>query len=217
MGKILFLGKRFFALTIFIVLFSFSLNGAVLTGLDVMESEKFVYLKNKNVALLANRTAVNKDGAALLDLLKKHGIKVVKIFSPEHGFHTDKDEAVQNSNVDNIPVISLYGKTRKPEPEQLKGIDVVVYDIADAGVRYYTYISTLAYMMEAVSKAGIEIIVVDRPVIIGGDKISGFVPEKELTGYFTSIFPVATRYGLTVGELALLFNEHFKLNATLQL
>jgi uncharacterized protein YbbC (DUF1343 family) len=180
-----------------------------------MDCEKFVYLKNKNVALLANRTSVNKDGVPILELLKKHGVKVKKIFSPEHGFHTDKDEAVQNSSVDNIPVISLYGKTRKPSPEQLKGIDVVLYDIADAGVRYYTYISTLGYMMETVSKAGIEIIVMDRPVIIGGDKISGFVPEKELTGFFTSIFPIATRYGLTVGELAVLFNEHFKLNTNL--
>jgi uncharacterized protein YbbC (DUF1343 family) len=199
----------------FLLFFHFCAFGAVLAGLDVLESEEFIYLKNKNVALLANKTSVNKNGVPILDLLKKHGIKVAKIFSPEHGFHTDKDEIVQNSSVDNIPVISLYGKTRKPSPEQLKGIDVVVYDIADAGVRYYTYISTLSYMMETVSKAGIEIIVVDRPVIIGGDKISGFVPEKELTGFFTSIFPIPTRYGMTAGELALLFNEHFKLNATL--
>jgi len=198
-----------------IILFSLSLNGAVLTGLDVMESEKFACLKNKRVALLANRTSVNTDGVHILKLLKKHGAKVVKIFSPEHGFHTDKDEAVKNSAVDNITIISLYGKTRKPRLEQLKDVDVVIYDIADAGVRYYTYISTLAYMMETVSKAGIEIIVIDRPVIIGGDKVSGFVPPKELTAFFTSIFPIPTRYGMTVGELALLFNEHFKLNSTL--
>ena len=199
----------------FLLFFNFCAFGVVLTGLDVMDCEKFIYLKNKNVALLANKTAVNKDGVALLELLKKHGVKVKKIFSPEHGFHTDKDEAVQNSSVDNIPVISLYGKTKKPLPEQLKGIDVVLYDIADAGVRYYTYISTLSYMMETVSKAGIEIIVVDRPVIIGGDKVSGFVPPKDLTGFFTSIYPIPTRYGLTVGELAVLFNEHFKLNTNL--
>lgn len=215
MGKILFLGKRFFALTIFILLFSFSLKGAVLTGLDVMDCEKFIYLKNKNVALLANKTSINKDGVPILELLKKHGVKVVKIFSPEHGFAVDKDEAVQNSSIDKIPVISLYGKTRKPSPEQLKDVDIVLYDIADAGVRYYTYISTLAYMMEAVSKAGIEMIVVDRPVMIGGDKVSGFVPPKELTGFFTSIYPVPTRYAMTAGELAMLFNHHFKLNSTL--
>ncbi|HQJ59417.1 MAG TPA: DUF1343 domain-containing protein, partial [bacterium] len=100
----------------FLLFFHFCAFGVVLTGLDVMDCEKFGYLKNKNVALLANKTSVNKDGVPILELLKKHGVKVKKIFSPEHGFHTDKDEAVQNSSVDNIPVISLYGKTKKPLP-----------------------------------------------------------------------------------------------------
>lgn len=202
-------------LLLFLIFCTFHINGAVFTGLDVMESEKFACLKNKNVAVLANKTAVNKDGLPILDLLKKHDIKVVKIFSPEHGFQVDKDEVVGNGNIGSVPIISLYGKSRKPELQQLENIDVVLYDITDAGARYYTYISTLVYMMEAVSKAGIEIIVIDRPVLIGGEKVTGFVPPKELTGFFTSIFPIPTRYGMTIGELANLFNDHFKLNAKL--
>ena len=201
---------------IFLLIFIFfSLEGTVLAGLDTMESEKFVNLKRKRVAVLTNRTAVNKDGVPILKLLKKHGINVTLIFTPEHGFKVDKDEKVNDGNLGNIPVISLYGNKRKPDPKSLKNIDVILYDIQDAGVRYYTYISTLAYMMEAVAIAGKEIIVADRPVIVGGKTVSGFVPPKNLTGHFTSIFPIATRYGMTVGELALLFNKHFKLNATI--
>ena len=201
----------------FVILFLFfSVEGTVLTGLDTMENEKFGYLKNKKVALLTNRTAVNKDGIPILDLLKKHRINVTVIYTPEHGFKVDKDEKVSDGKLGNIPIISLYGKNRKPCPLLLKQkADVIIYDIQDAGVRYYTYISTLAYMMEAAAKANVEIIVLDRPVIVGGETVSGFVPPKDLTGHFTSIFPIATRYSMTVGELALLFNKHFKLNATL--
>lgn len=203
-------------LIFFITFIFFSLEGAILTGLDTFESENFGYLKNKKVALLTNRTAVNKDGIPILKLLKKHKINVTLIFTPEHGFKVDKDEKVENSKQGNIPVISLYGKNRKPCPLLLKEkADVVVYDVQDAGVRYYTYISTLAYMMEAAKKADMEMIVLDRPVIVGGETVSGFVPPENLTGHFTSIFPIPTRYALTVGELAMLFNEHFKLNSTL--
>jgi len=187
-----------------------------LTGLDTFENEKFGYLKNKKVALLTNRTAVNNDGIPILKLLQKHKINVTLIFTPEHGFKIDKDESVSNSKLGKIPMISLYGKNRKPCPLLIKQkADVIIYDIQDAGVRYYTYISTLAYMMEAAAKAGKEIIVLDRPVMVGAETVSGFVPPKKLTGHFTSIFPIPTRYALTVGELALLFNEHFKINAKL--
>lgn len=205
--------KKLFFLIFFLF---FSAEGTVLTGLDTFESEGFGHLKNKRVALLTNRTAANKDGIPILKLLKKHKINVTVIFTPEHGFKIDKDEKIANSKLGHIPVISLYGKNRKPCPLLLKQkADVVIYDIQDAGVRYYTYISTLAYMMKAAKKAGVEIIILDRPVIVGGETISGFVPPKNLTGHFTSIYPIATRYGMTVGELALLFNEHFKINSTL--
>ena len=202
---------------LFLIIFAFfSVEGVVLTGLDTFESENFGYLKNKKVALLTNKTAVNKDGIPILNLLRKNKINVTVIYTPEHGFKIDKDEKVANSKLGQIPVISLYGKNRKPCPLLLKQkADVIIYDIQDAGVRYYTYISTLAYMMEAAKKADMEIIVLDRPVIVGGETVSGFVPPKNLTGHFTSIFPIATRYGMTVGELALLFNEHFKINSTL--
>ena len=199
-----------------IILAFFSVEGTVLTGLDTMENEKFVYLKNKKVAVLTNRTAVNKNGIPILELLKKHRINVTVIYTPEHGFKIDKDEKIGNSKFGQISVISLYDKNRKPCPLLLKKkADVIIYDIQDAGSRYYTYISTLAYMMEAAKKADMEIIVLDRPVIVGGETVSGFVPPKNLTGHFTSIFPIATRYGMTVGELALLFNKHFKINAKL--
>ncbi|MGI6393799.1 MAG: exo-beta-N-acetylmuramidase NamZ domain-containing protein [bacterium] len=202
---------------LFLILFSsFQLSGNVETGLDIMEKEGFSSLKNKNVALLINKTSVNKKNIGIVELLTKHKIKIVKIFSPEHGFAVDKDELVKDSKIGQIPIVSLYGKKRKADENDLTGIDIVVYDIVDVGTRYYTYISTLAYMMEAVSAAKKEIVVIDRPPVVGGEIVSGFVPPKELTGFFTSIFPIPTRYGMSIGELALLFNEYFKLNAKLK-
>jgi len=198
---------------LFIFLFHFSAYGQVLTGLDVMENGGFAELENKKVAVLTNGTAVNKDGVLILDLLKKQKVNVRMVFSPEHGFKIDKDEAVEDGKIGEIPLISLYGNRRKPDPALLKDIDVVIYDIQDAGARYYTYISTLAYMMEAVKKAGKGLIVIDRPVIVGGETVSGFVPPKNLAGFFTSIYPIATRYGMTVGEIATLFNDHFGIKA----
>jgi uncharacterized protein YbbC (DUF1343 family) len=201
------------SILLFIFLFHISVYGQVLTGLDVMENGGFAELKNKKVAVLTNGTAVNKDGALILDLLKKQKVNVRMVFSPEHGFKIDKDEAVEDGKIGETPLISLYGNRRKPDPALLKDIDVVIYDIQDAGARYYTYISTLAYMMEAVKKAKKEMIVLDRPVIVGGEPVSGFVPPKNLTGFFTSIYPIATRYGMTVGEIATLFNDHFGIKA----
>ncbi len=192
-----------------IFIFYFSVYGQVLTGLDVMEEEGFAKLKNRKVAVLTNGTAINKNGVPILELMKKHKVDVRMVFSPEHGFKIDRDEAVEDGKIGEIPLISLYGNRRKPDPALLKDIDVVIYDIQDAGARYYTYISTLAYMMEAVKKAKKELIVLDRPVIVGGETVSGFVPPKNLTGFFTSIYPIATRYGMTVGEIANLFNDHF--------
>lgn len=204
---------KYFLLYLF---FSFSLSGGVLTGLDMFESEVLPHLKGKRVAVVTNITALNREGVHLLDLLKKHGVTVSIIFTPEHGFKADRDGVIKGKKVATTPLISLYGKQRKPKVSDLKKIDVVLYDIQDAGVRYYTYISTMAYMMQAVAKSGKKMVIIDRPNIVGADVVSGFVPPQSLTGKFTSIFPIATRYGMTNGELASLFNSYFKINAKIK-
>ena len=195
------------------LLFSFSLSGSVLTGLDMFEKKVLPHLKGKRVAVVTNITAVNREGVHLLDLLKKHGVAVSIVFTPEHGFKADRDGVIKDKKKAAIPTISLYGNQRKPKLSDLKKIDVVLYDIQDAGVRYYTYISTMVYMMQAVAKSGKKMVIIDRPNMVGADVVSGFVPPQSLTGKFTSIFPIATRYGMTNGELALLFNTHFGIKA----
>ncbi|MCK5807389.1 DUF1343 domain-containing protein [bacterium] len=196
--------------------FSFSLSGSVLTGLDMFESSVLPHLKGKRVAVVTNITAVNKKGVHLLDVLKKHGVTVSTVFTPEHGFKADRDGVIKDKKGALVPTISLYGNQRRPKLSDLKKIDVVLYDIQDAGVRYYTYISTMVYMMQAVAKSGKKMVIIDRPNMVGADIVSGFVPPQSLTGKFTSIFPIATRYGMTNGELALLFNTHFGIKAAIK-
>ncbi len=180
-------------------------------GSDVF-MEKYIHqLKGKRVGLITNHTAVNRQGHHIADLLHRAGdIHLVALFGPEHGirgaveagFHVnaDTDEAT------GVPIFSLYGETRKPTPDMLKDIDVLIFDIQDIGTRFYTYISTMALAMEAAAEKRISFIVFDRPNPINGRIVEGPVLED---GYqsFVGIHPIALRHGMTVGELARLFNE----------
>ncbi len=160
-------------------------------------------LQNKNVALVVNQSSLI-NGQHLMDTLMSLDIQVKKIFAPEHGFRGKEDpgETIDNSidKKTGIPVVSLYGKKTKPTKEDLKGIDIILYDIQDVGVRFYTYISTLGLVMEAAAQYGLPVIVLDRPNPVGY-LIDGPVLEKKFKS-FVGMYPIPVAYGMTIGELA---------------
>jgi uncharacterized protein YbbC (DUF1343 family) len=178
----------------------------VKSGLEVAIDRNFEFLKGKRVGLVTNQTAVTAELISAVDILYKHpNVNLVALFGPEHGVRGielagDKVESSVDATT-GLTVHSLYGSTRKPTSEMLKGIDVLVYDIQDIGVRSYTYISTMGLAMEAASEHGIEFVVFDRPNPIGGNYVSG-TPAKEGFFSFVSAFPIPYVYGLTPGEVA---------------
>lgn len=164
-------------------------------------------IKHKNIGLLINHTSMIGD-QHLVDFLLEKEISIEKIFAPEHGFrgNADAGELVED-NLDSktgIPVVSLYGKNKKPTAETLAGLDVVIFDIQDVGVRFYTYISSMHYMMDACAKYGVQMIVFDRPNP-NGHYIDGPIREAEFKS-FVGMHPIPVVHGLTVGELALMIN-----------
>ena len=165
-------------------------------------------LKDKTIGIVINQTGLMKDKTHVVDFLVKNGIKIKTIFAPEHGFRGDADagEKVKNG-VDvktGIPIISLYGPNKKPKPEQLKGLDIILFDIQDVGVRFYTYISTLTYLMEAGAENNVEILVLDRPNPHDG-YIDGPVLKKKWKS-FVGMHEVPVVYGLTIGEYGKMVN-----------
>ena len=174
-------------------------------GSEVLLEEELDLLHGKRVGLITNHTGALPEGGTLAGELVARGIRLVALFSPEHGFRgaADEGEAVGDSDdpLTGIPVYSLYGKTKKPTPEMLEGIDILLYDIQDVGARFYTYISTMGLAMEAAAEAGIPFVVLDRPNPLGGERIEGPVIEDSLRS-FVGQYPVPVVYGLTCGELA---------------
>ncbi|MDR0842913.1 MAG: DUF1343 domain-containing protein, partial [Acidobacteriota bacterium] len=172
----------------------------VLNGIDVLREQDFAPLKGMRVGLVTNHTGLAADGTPTIDLLRQTDVcELVALFSPEHGIQGVADEAV-GSSVDKatgLPIHSLYGKTRRPTPEMLRGIDALVFDIQDVGARFYTYITTMAYVMEAAARADIPFYVLDRPNPIGGVKVEGPVLDADKTS-FTGYMPIPVRHGLTV-------------------
>jgi uncharacterized protein YbbC (DUF1343 family)/CubicO group peptidase (beta-lactamase class C family) len=190
---------------------------SVMTGIDVLKKQNFAILKGKKIGLVTNHTGKDRDGNTTIDLLAKaDGVTLVSLFSPEHGIRGEKDEKVGDGKDEKtgLPVYSLYGERRKPTPEQLKGLDAVVYDIQDIGCRFYTYISTLKLCLEAANEAGIPLIVLDRPNPIGGIRVEGPMldPGRES---FVGTHALPLRHGLTIGELAKLFAADSNRDSTL--
>ena len=183
----------------------------VMTGIEVLESYGFEELLGKRVGLVTNPSGVDRNLRSTIDILyKAPEVNLVALFGPEHGVRGDAYAGDKvEGGVDpatGLPVYSLYGATREPTQEMLKGIDVMVYDIQDVGTRCYTFISTLGLVMRACAKAGIEVLVLDRPNPLGGLKVEGPLVEPEFHS-FVSEFKIPFVYGLTVGELAGLINE----------
>jgi uncharacterized protein YbbC (DUF1343 family) len=191
----------------------------VQTGLDVLESQKFAPLRGKHVGLITNHTGIDSQGRSTVDVLSHAaGVQLVALFSPEHGLAGREDEKLFSSKDPStgLPVFSLYGETRRPTDEMLQGIDTLVFDVQDAGVRFYTYTTTMAYCMEAAAKHNIAFFVLDRPNPIGGEIVEGPILDPDKTA-FTAYFPIPVRYGLTIGELAQFFNIENHIGADLHI
>ena len=186
-------------------------------GIDVLVKEGFKSLQGKRVGLVTNHTGRTRTGTATIDaLFRAPGVRLVALFSPEHGIRGLVDSEVGDSRDEStgLPIHSLYGKTRKPTPESLEGVDVLVYDIQDIGTRFYTYISTMGLVLEAAKGRGIGVVVLDRPNPIGGRDVAGPVRDAGFES-FIAHHPIPVRHGMTVGELARLFNVERAIQADL--
>ncbi len=188
-----------------------------LTGLDVLEQNNFKLLQGKKIGLITNQTGIDRQGRRNVDVMKAAGLNVVSLFAPEHGIAGVEDRENLGDAIDTatgIKVWSLYGKTRRPAPEMLKGLDALVFDIQDIGVRFYTYESTMLYAMEEAAKAKLPFYVLDRPNPITGTHVEGPMLDPDKLS-FTGAFPLPLRHGMTLGELAKLMNASKNLNADL--
>jgi uncharacterized protein YbbC (DUF1343 family) len=186
-------------------------------GLDVLEIQKFAPLKGKRVGLITNHTGLDAQEKTTIDrLAHAPGVTLVALFSPEHGLAGKMDDKVTSTKEPStgLPVYSLYGETKRPTDEMLNGIDALVFDIQDAGVRFYTYTTTMGYCMEAAAKKGIAFYVLDRPNPIGGEIVEGPMLDDDKRD-FVAYFPLPVRYALTIGELAQLYNTENKIGADL--
>ncbi len=191
--------------------------GRVQVGLDVLESEKFAPLRGKHVGLITNHTGLDAQGRSTVDLLTHApGVQLVALFSPEHGLAGNNDERVASTKdaATGLPIYSLYAETRRPTDAMLQGIDTLVFDVQDAGVRFYTYTTTMAYCMEEAAKHNIAFYVLDRPNPLGGEIVEGPVLDADKAS-FTGYYPLPVRYGLTIGELAQFLNTENHINCEL--
>ena len=206
--------RLFIVLAVFIGLVSVELNAArpvVKPGIEVLRDNGFKELQGKRVGLVTNPSGVDRYLNSTVDILfNAPGVELVALYGPEHGVRGDMyaGDKVADSKDDTtgLPVHSLYGATRKPTPQMLEGIDIMVYDIQDVGARSYTFISTLGLVMEACAAKGIEVMVLDRPNPLGGNKVEGCYVEQPFNS-FVSQYKIPYVYGLTVGELAVMINE----------
>jgi uncharacterized protein YbbC (DUF1343 family) len=189
---------------------------SVQCGVDVLVEERFARLRGLKVGLVTNQTGRTRDGRSTIDVLfHAPGVNLVRLFSPEHGIRGELDSAVPDGNdaLTSLPIVSLYGKYKKPGPRDLDGLDALVYDIQDVGARFYTYITTLGLLLEAAQESRKKVFVLDRPNPIGGDIVAGPVRDQDLAS-FVAYHALPVRHGMTVGELALLYNAERKIGAS---
>lgn len=194
-------------------------NGKVQTGIDVLEGENFAPLAGLKVGLITNHTGRDAKGRRTIDVLTKApNVELRAIFAPEHGPWGIVDAEVSSTKdpATGLPIYSLYGKVRRPTDRMLEGLDALVYDIQDAGARFYTYITTLGYAMEAAAKKGLAFYVLDRPNPINGIAVEGPMLDEDLIS-FVGYFPLPVRHGMTVGELAQIFNQEKHLGLKLHI
>jgi uncharacterized protein YbbC (DUF1343 family) len=207
---------------VLLLIFSSFLSAQVELGVDQLFQEPLLsLLKDKRVGLITNQSAVNKDGVPTFQLLKanqKKGDYTLKaIFAPEHGFEGNLNayEHVKNGMWDHIPIYSLHGQVKRPTPEMLKDLDLIMYDIQNVGSRCYTYETTLFYAMEEAAKIDLTVLVLDRPDPRGGEIVEGLMPEEKFRCFF-SYNKVPFCHGMTIGELADYFNIENRVLCPLQ-
>lgn len=192
-------------------------TSAVVPGIEVLLADSLHLLRGKRVGLITNHSGMDRRRTSTIDLLHDApGVQLTALFGPEHGIRGVAETSVASS-VDEktgVRVHSLYGNTYKPTPEMLANVDVLVYDIQDIGVRQYTFESTMALAMQAAASKGIPFIVLDRPNPVTGTIVEGNILEPAYAT-FVGIYPVASRHGMTVGELARMYNDREKINANL--
>ncbi|NBO63499.1 MAG: DUF1343 domain-containing protein [Acidobacteria bacterium] len=194
-------------------------NSQALNGIDVLKRNGFAELKGRKVGLITNHTGKDSDGNTTIDLLfRAPGMTLVALFSPEHGIRGALDQEKISNSVDEktgLPVYSLYGETRRPTAEMLKGIDTLVFDIQDVGARFYTYISTLGLALEEAGRQKIKFVVLDRVNPINGVEVEGPLADGDKLS-FIAHHQIPIRHGMTIGELARLFNTERGINADLE-
>ncbi len=202
--------KKIFA-TALAALLTLGAAAQVKPGIEVLRDRDFAPLQGLRVGLITNPTGVDNELKSTIDILHEApGVELVALFSPEHGVRGDVhagDHVAQYTDpATGVPVYSIYGSTRKPTPEMLKDLDVLVYDIQDIGCRSFTFISTMGVAMEACAEQGKKFMVLDRPNPVGGNKIEGNLVEDSCIS-FVSQFPIPYLYGMTPGELAMYLND----------
>lgn len=224
-GRPLIIGISVLMLGLFVVVASFVsttyvTDAQVKPGIEVLLDEYMHLIEQKNVGLITNMTGVDSEKTHIADVLQQHSsdVNVAAFFAPEHGLRGDKaaGEYVASyvDEATGVPVYSLYGETRKPTPSMLEDVDVLLFDIQDVGTRFYTYIYTMAYAMEAAAEEGIPFVVLDRPNPIGGTIVEGPILDTQFSS-FIGMYPIALRHGMTVGELARYFNSEYGIDTEL--
>ena len=189
----------------------------VMTGIDVLEADGFAELRGKRIGLVTNQTGISRSGATTIDLLAHApGVTLVALFSPEHGIRGQLEEKVDSSRDERtgLPIFSLYGDSRRPTDAMLAGIDTLVIDLQDIGARFWTYPTTMEFAIEEAARRRIAVVVLDRPNPIGGVDVEGPLQDQSAIG-FTGYVTMPVRHGLTIGELARLFNEERGVGADL--
>jgi uncharacterized protein YbbC (DUF1343 family) len=192
-----------------------ALHAPVLTGIDVLAAENFTRLRGKRVGLLTNQTGRSHDGVSTIDLIAKApGVTLAALFSPEHGIRGEVDDRVDSSRDEKtgLPIHSLYGQTLRPTSAMLDGLDVIVVDLQDVGVRFYSYPAAVAYMLEEAVKRHLPVVVLDRPNPINGFDVEGAAQDAGGNRY-VGYLPMPVRHGLTIGELVRLFNGEGRIGA----
>jgi len=191
----------------------------VLNGIDILERDKFKPLESLKIGLVTNQTGRDLTGKPTIDILKEApNVKLVALFSPEHGIRGEADEKVSDSKDEKtgLPIYSLYGETRRPKPEQLKELDAIVYDIQDIGTRFYTYTATLRNVMEEAARAGKPVFILDRPNPINGITTEGALADEDKLS-FIAAHTTPVRYALTIGELGQMMNTERKIGADVRI
>lgn len=191
---------------VLLFLFSIPINAQIINGADLLFSENQNLISGKKIAVVCNHTALLSNGKHLVDaLLEQKNVKVNAIFTPEHGLKGVEEAGekidYKNNLYKEVPIISLYGKDRKPSKDNLKDVDLLIFDIQDVGARFYTYISTMYYVLEAAGENNIPVIILDRPNPIGGKYVDGPVLDPKFTS-FVGIAQIPITHGMTIGELA---------------